>query len=543
REIVFMLGQGKDRDEARTLVEKYRQPRAAQFALEAVKAQWDGLLGAVQVHTPDDAMNVMLNGWLLYQVLACRLWGRSALYQSGGAFGFRDQLQDVLALMHADPRLTREQILRAAAHQFSEGDVQHWWHPPTGAGVRTRFSDDYLWLPYVADQYITSTGDEPILDESVEFIQAPPLEANQNEAYGQPQASGDKVSLYEHCTRAIDHALTRFGAHGLPLMGIGDWNDGMNRVGSGGKGESVWVGWFLYSILVAFAERAAARHDDAHADGYRTRADELKRALHEHAWDGAWYRRAFFDDGTPLGSAQNEECKIDSIVQSWAIISGAGDEQRNRVAMQSLDESLIDEQTQVVRLLAPPFDQGALDPGYIKGYLPGIRENGAQYTHAATWVILAYALMGKGERAAQLWHMLNPINHASTPDEAARYQVEPYVLAADVYTHPQHVGRGGWTWYTGSASWFYRIGLEHLLGVRRQGDALRVEPCIPRAWREYRVSYRFGASTYEITVQNPEGVNRGVADVEVDGAQVEAITLRNDGAVHRVRVVLGEAKD
>ncbi len=539
KEIVFMLGQSKDHDQARALIRKYREVAQTQLALDAVKQFWNDALTAVHVQTPDESMNVMLNQWLLYQVLACRVWGRSALYQSGGAYGYRDQLQDVLALLWSAPQLAREQILRAAAHQFVEGDAQHWWHPPTGAGVRTQFSDDYLWLPFVAQHYIVTTGDAQLLDERAEFITAPSLDASQHEMFSQPQPSGESASVYEHCTRAIDRALGRFGAHGLPLMGIGDWNDGMNRIGSEGKGESVWVGWFLFDLLLKFADMAQARDDVEHAHTYRSRAEQLKRALNEQAWDGAWYRRAYFDDGTPLGSKENDECQIDSIAQTWAIISGAGDDDKSTQAMQAVEQHLIDDAQRIIRLLTPPFDAGKLDPGYIKGYPPGIRENGAQYTHAATWVVLAYALRGDGERAMQLWHMLNPINHTLTAEDVARYKVEPYVLVADVYSHPQHVGRGGWTWYTGSASWLYRIALEHMLGMQRRGDTLSIAPCIPREWKQYQITYRVGTTTYAITVENPNGVNRGVARIEVDGDAVEAIRLRDDGATHRVTVVMG----
>jgi cellobiose phosphorylase len=544
QEIVFLVGQTTDMAEARALIEKYRTAGQVTAAFEAVRAQWDALLGVVQVKTPDAAMDLLLNQWLLYQTLVCRVWGRSALYQSGGAYGYRDQLQDAMALVHAAPQLARAHILRAAAHQFREGDALHWWHPPSGAGVRTRCSDDYLWLPYVTDHYVAATGDSAILDTPIAFLDAPLLQPDQNEIYLQAAQSDTQGTLYEHCTRALDRALTLFGAHGLPLMGIGDWNDGMNAVGVGGLGESVWVGWFLYANLMTFGARGEQRSDQAHAQQYRDRAAQLKQALDDHGWDGEWYRRAYFDDGTPLGSTQNDECRIDSIAQSWATISRAAPAERAMQSLQSAEKYLVDERNALVKLLAPPFDDGKLEPGYIKGYGPGIRENGGQYTHAALWMVLAYAMQGNGDRASQLFAMLNPINHALTPQAVARYQVEPYVVAADVYSHPQHTGRGGWTWYTGSAGWMYRIGIESILGLKRHGDSLTIDPCVPRDWKQYQITYRFGATPYVITVGNPDGAldGRGVR-VEVDGSEqpLAAIALVDDGKTHQVTVTLGKA--
>jgi cellobiose phosphorylase len=542
-EVVFLLGEAHDRRQARALIHRYRDQAHVQAAFEAVTAHWDALLGTVQVKTPDDALDLLLNRWLLYQALACRVWARSAFYQSGGAYGFRDQLQDVMALVFAAPGVAREHLLRAAAHQFLEGDAQHWWHPPGDGGVRTRFSDDYLWLPFVAHHYVTATDDAGVLDEDVPFLKAPLLEPHQEESYIQSPAHGPSGSLYEHCIRAIDRALTLFGERGLPLMGIGDWNDGMSSVGDEGRGESVWLGWFLYTILTAFAEVADNRADGERAATYRQRAEELRQALDEHAWDGAWYRRAYFDDGTPLGSAQNDECKIDSLSQSWAVLSNAAPQERARTAMQSVEEHLVREEDGVILLLAPPFDQSALEPGYIKGYVPGIRENGGQYTHAALWFILATIRQGNGDRAAELLRLINPVYHASTPEDAARYKVEPYVVAADVYAHPQHTGRGGWTWYTGSASWMYQVALQGLLGLQRRGDTLMIDPCIPRDWSSYQMTYRYGATPYEITVENPHRASRGVAQVELDGAAQASgvIPLVDDGRPHQVRVVLEDS--
>ncbi|MBI4672344.1 MAG: hypothetical protein HY741_11865 [Chloroflexi bacterium] len=543
REILFLLGQGADRDAARALIEKYRVAENAKRAVAAVARAWNELLETIQVQTPDPALNVLLNRWLLYQTLACRVWGRSAFYQSGGAYGFRDQLQDVMALVFAAPEIAREQILRAAAHQFPEGDVMHWWHettPTASKGVRTRISDDALWLPYVTEYYVRATGDAQILDAPIPFVKMSLLEPQQVEIYGAPEISDETATLYEHCWRALDHGL-RFGAHGLPLMGAGDWNDGMNRVGAQGKGESVWLGWFLYTNLVAFASVCAARGDSERARAYRGHAESLQRALNENAWDGAWYRRAFFDDGTPLGSHENAECKIDALAQAWSVISNAAPPERQAQALRAVEEQLVRDDEKMILLLAPPFDRAQPHAGYIQGYAPGIRENGGQYTHGALWVVLAALRHGNGDRAYELFEMLNPLLHAQTPAQVNKYKVEPYVVAADVYAHPQHRGRGGWTWYTGSAAWMYRIGVEFILGLQLRGDTFLVDPCIPRTWQEYCLTYRRNKTRYEIKVENPHGVNRGVALLELDGKTLaeHKIPLFQDDATHRVRVVLG----
>ena len=539
-QVVVLLGEADGAEAAADLI---RRGRTAdhEASLRDVASYWDDTLGTVQVRTPDRAMDIMLNRWLLYQTLACRLWARTATYQAGGAYGFRDQLQDVIALLTATPELAREHILRAAAHQFTEGDVQHWWHPPSGRGVRTRISDDRLWLTYAVDRYLSVTGDTAILDETVPYLEGPGLRPDQTDNYFQPERSAVAVSLYEHCVAALDVSLA-VGAHGLPLIGSGDWNDGMNRVGPQGRGESVWLGWFLHAALAAFAPIAESRGDLQHARGWRVHMRALRRALERHGWDGDWYRRAFFDDGTPLGSAMNAECRIDSIAQSWSVLSGTADPAHAKRAMTAVDEYLVRPRDGLVLLFTPPFDHSDVDPGYVKGYPPGIRENGGQYTHGAIWSVLAFATLGDGDKAGELFSILNPINHASTRAGIQRYKVEPYVMAADIYAEPLHVGRGGWTWYTGSAGWMYQAGVEWILGFRLRGATLFVDPCVPKDWPGYEIVFRYHSATYEIAVENPNRVSRGVASTELDGealAAAEAIQLTDDGATHRVRVILG----
>ncbi|MBA3550555.1 MAG: cyclic beta 1-2 glucan synthetase, partial [Nannocystis sp.] len=537
RELVFTFGSGIDLADARALIHRFRGVAPALAALTGVWAYWNRTLGAVHVQTPDPGFDFLANGWLLYQVLAARMWGRSGFYQSGGAFGFRDQLQDAMALVHAEPALLRQQLVRAAARQFAEGDVQHWWHPPLGRGVRTRISDDYLWLPYAVCRYVTAIGDTGVLDERIPYLEGRPVRPDEDSYYDLPLRSALSGTLYEHCVRAIEHGL-RFGAHGLPLMGSGDWNDGMNLVGDEGKGESVWLAFFLYDVLRRFAALARARHDDAFADRCLAAAVTLRDAIEAHAWDGAWYRRAYFDDGATLGAADDLECQIDSLPQSWAMLTGAGDPARARQALASLDTRLVKRELGLIQLFDPPFDQSPANPGYVKGYVPGVRENGGQYTHAAVWAVMAFAAAGDVARAWELFRLINPVHHGDSKAAIDRYKVEPYVIAADVYTNPQHAGRGGWTWYTGSAAWMYRLQIESLLGLHREVDQLRVEPLLPAGWDTFLVHYRFRQTAYHIRVHGPASGGHGVTRVLCDGVEQpgHTIPLCDDGAEHHAEV-------
>jgi cyclic beta-1,2-glucan synthetase len=539
-EIVFFLGQTETKAEALSLIKRYRTADL-DAVFNAAAGTWNEVLGSVQIKTPDRAMDVLMNRWLLYQTLACRLWARAAFYQASGAYGFRDQLQDVMALAVSKPQITREHLLRTASRQFVEGDVQHWWLPPSGQGVRTRISDDRLWLPYATAHYIEVTGDFGVLDEKVPFLNGAPLRSDEHESFFQPIISKDEESLYEHCARALETSLA-VGSHGLPLIGTGDWNDGLNRVGVGGKGESIWLGWFLHAALSAFAPLADRLGEQTRGASWRQHAAKLQESLERNGWDGGWYRRAYFDDGTPLGGHSDAECRIDSIAQSWGVLSSAAEKNRAATAMAAVNEQLVRRDNEMILLFTPPFDQTPLDPGYIKSYPPGIRENGGQYTHGAVWTVIAFAILGDGDKAGELFSILNPINHAGTRADIYRYKVEPYVACADVYAEPSHIGRGGWTWYTGSAGWMYRAGLEWILGFRLRGKTLVINPCIPKSWPGFKIAFRYHSARYDISVENPRGLNRGVLSIHLDGEALhagDAIPLSDDGANHKVEVVLG----
>lgn len=538
REVLFCIGQADSVDSARTLLQRYRT-RSFDVVLAEVRRKWDDLLGAVTIRTPDRALDLLFNRWLLYQTIGCRLWARTGFYQAGGAYGFRDQLQDCTAVLWARPGLAREHLLRTAARQFEQGDVQHWWHPPSGRGVRTRFTDDRLWLVHATCCYLDVTGDAAVLDEVAPFITGAAVPPDREDAHYVPERAARGATLYEHCVRAIDISL-QFGAHGLPLMGGGDWNDGMNRVGLEGRGESVWLAWFLIDLLKRFAPVAEARADTALAARWRASAAALADACEGHGWDGAWYRRAFFDDGTPLGSAANDECRIDSLAQSWAVLCGAADPGRAGRAMQSVEEHLVRSGDGLVLLFTPPFDRSDRDPGYVKGYLPGLRENGAHYSHAAVWVLMAQAMLGDCAQVGALLEMLNPIRRSDTRSGMLAYRVEPYVLAADIYSGPDHARRGGWTWYTGASAWLYRAVLESVLGLRVRAATLAVRPCMPPHWNGFEAELRFGADTrYGVEVRR---VSPGqIVGATLDGAPCDpaGIPLRDDGFRHSVRVVVG----
>lgn len=531
--VIFTLGVGKTADETCDLMRRWRRPSAADEALDAVHAFWRRTLGAVQVQTPDPALNVLANGWLLYQVIASRLWGRTAFYQSSGAFGFRDQLQDVMALVHAAPDLVREHLLRAASRQFVEGDVQHWWHPPSGKGVRTRCADDFLWLPLTICRYVEITDDTSVLDETCSFLQSRPLKDGEASNYELPQQADELASLYQHGVRAIRRGLTQ-GVHGLPLMGSCDWNDGMNLVGANGRGESVWMGFFLYEVLTRFAPLARAYGDADFAEFCEHQAQELCTRIEASAWDGAWYKRAWFDDGTVLGSASNNECQIDSIAQSWSVLSGAAPADRAQRAMNSLDQRLVHRDMQLVLLLDPPFDSSTPSPGYIQGYVPGVRENGGQYSHAAVWATMAFAALGDAKRAWELFALLNPLQHTNDLAAVSTYKVEPYVLSGDVYSTPTLIGRGGWTWYTGSAGWMLQLILDSLLGLQRHGSRLRIHPLLPSYWTAFDMQYHFGTSRYDISCRRV--VPAMTASVVLDGMEIDgdSFTLVDDGKIHVV---------
>jgi cellobiose phosphorylase len=545
-EIVFFLGQSESTTEAQALIGKYRAADP-QVVLQEVVSFWDDMFETVQVHTPDRAMDLMLNGWLLYQTLACRVWARTAYYQSSGAYGFRDQLQDVMALCVAQPKIAREHLLRASGRQFVEGDVQHWWLPPSGQGIRTRITDDRIWLPYVVMHYVATTADAAVLDESVPFLHGDLLKDGENESFFQPVVSSQLGSVYEHCARALDSSLS-LGAHGLPLFGTGDWNDGMNQVGLGGKGESVWLAWLLLDTIRRFTPLALERHDHERVQRWKAFAATVKTGIEAAGWDGQWYRRGYYDDGSPLGSSSNDACKIDAIAQSWSVMSGQADPSHSVSAMQAVDTRLIDRHNTIALLFTPPFECTDQEPGYIKGYPPGIRENGGQYTHGSIWSIFAWAGLGEGNKAGELFDILNPIRHADSPEAIECYKVEPYISCADVYSVEPLTGRGGWTWYSGSAGWLYRAGVEAILGFYPCGDHLLIDPCIPKTWPGFNIVYRYRSSRYTIEVQNPLGVCSGVVGVVLDGIDADPkaligtgvrVPLMDDASEHRVRIALG----
>ena len=545
-ECLILLGEAENEAAARRLIAEYGCLAKVEQELVEVRAGWRRLCSAVQIETPSRELDLLVNGWLAYQNLCCRIWGRSAYYQSGGAFGFRDQLQDAAALIYASPQTTRAQILLNAAHQFVEGDVLHWWHLPTVRGVRTRFADDLLWLPLLGAEYVATTGDGEIWDENIPFLAAAPLDQGEAERYLRPRPSGESASLYEHCCRAIDRSLAT-GEHGLPLMGCGDWNDGMSRIGVEGRGESVWMGFFLHLTIDGMLPICRQRGDQGRVEAYAAHQKRLRAALDSAGWDGQWFRRAYFDDGTPLGTADATECRIDALVQAWSVLSGAADLKKQTQAIDAVEQHLVDRQAGMIRLLTPPFDVAEPDPGYIRGYVPGVRENGGQYTHGVLWYVRALAEMGRGSRAVELLEMLTPIRHTRTPDEVATYQAEPYVVAADVYGEPPHVGRAGWTWYTGSAGWMSRVAVESIMGLSVwQGRELRLNPSISAAWPKCRLIYRPAgkSSSYEIEIVNPRGRERGVRSASLDGAPlsvaegIATVPLADDGRVHRVVVEL-----
>ncbi|HET6546692.1 MAG TPA: cyclic beta 1-2 glucan synthetase, partial [Rhodanobacteraceae bacterium] len=542
-ETVVLLGAAAGEHEARELVRAFGDIDAARAELRRVGTTWHDTLSQLHVRTPDAATDLMVNGWLIYQVLASRIFARSGYYQSGGAWGFRDQLQDSMAVLHVRPDLARAQLLRCAAHQFREGDVQHWWHPPGGKGVRTRISDDLLWLPWCTAEYVRVTGDTTVLDETAPFIEGRPLAADEESAYEDVHVTDEEASLYEHCLRAIRASL-KVGAHGLPLIGGGDWNDGMNRLGLEGRGESVWLGMFLHDVLTRFAPLADARGDTGSAADFGAAATELASMLERHAWDGDWYLRAWNDDGVAIGSVQSEECRIDSLPQSWSVLAGVGEPARRERAMDAVLDRLVDDDAGIVKLFAPPFDKAPLDPGYIRGYVPGVRENGGQYTHAAIWVAMALAKLGRSEDAWRVARMLNPIRHSDATDEAQCYRLEPYVVAADVYSAAGHLGRGGWSWYTGSAGWMYRLLTESLLGLRREGDRLAFAPCVPDDWQRWSADWRHGGTHYHIEFVRQPG-DTGVADVSIDGELQpgHSIALVDDGESHDVLVRFARVPD
>ncbi len=542
KEIIFQLGNGTNTHEANLLIQKFSSKEIITQSLREVKEYWSEVVNSVQVKTPDQSLNILANGWLVYQTLACRMFARSGFYQSGGAFGFRDQLQDVLALLHTQPELAKEQILLSASRQFTEGDVQHWWHPPEGRGVRTRCSDDLLWLPFAVARYTAVTGDTEILQLPVGFLESRTLYEGEESLYDLPVSLNMTGNLYEHCVRAIKYSF-RFGEHGLPLIGAGDWNDGMDQVGHKGKGESVWLAFFFYDILIKFATIAKNNMDYSFAETCEQQAAILQKNIEASGWDGEWYRRAYFDDGSPLGSKENEECRIDAIAQSWSVLSGAGSEERQNTAMDSLNKHLVRRDLKLIQLLDPPFNSKGPNPGYIRGYVPGVRENGGQYSHAAIWTLMAFAALGDREKVWELFSMIQPLNHAKDAKEIQVYKVEPYVMAADVYANESHKGRGGWTWYTGSAGWMYQFIIGSLLGLELQNGSLTFKPCFPLEWPSVSIKYKYGDTIYHLTIFQLAGNEESwfkENEVEEKG---DVLKLVDDGSEHHVEVHIRNFKN
>ena len=535
KEIVFTLGAEESLIESKNMAYKYSKIQNCKQELESVKNYWKETLGRVEVKTPLESLNIMLNGWIIYQTLQSRLIGKTGFYQSGGAYGFRDQLQDTLALKYINPNLLKKQILKHSEHQFTEGDVEHWWHEEIQRGIRTKFSDDLLWLVYLTCEYIEFTGDYSILEEKTSYLTGKMLEENEDERYDKYQQTQEKESIYQHCIKAIERSLN-FGENGLPKIGSGDWNDGFSTVGNKGKGESVWLGFFLYNVLDRFIPICQLKNDTELIQRYEQIKANLKKSLNTKGWDGRWYKRAFMDDGNILGSMENEECRIDSIAQSWSTISNAGDNDKKYISMDSLENHLIDKENGIIKLLDPPFDKSKLEPGYIKAYLPGVRENGGQYTHAAIWVIIAEAMLGFGDKATELYRMINPIEHARTKEASNKYKVEPYVIPADIYGCSNLAGRGGWTWYTGSSSWYYKAGIEHILGLKVRNRFLSIEPCIPKDWKEYSIRYKWKNSIYNIKVKNPNGKNNGVEKIILNGIEVKNKIQLEDVGIFNIEV-------
>ena len=537
KEIIFTLGAEESVIDSKNMAYKYNKIQNCNQELDKTKNYWRDLLGRIQVYTPIESINIILNGWCVYQIIQSRLQGRTGYYQSGGAFGFRDQLQDTLGLKYLNPEDLKQQIIKHSRHQFIEGDVEHWWHDETGRGIRTKFSDDLLWLVYLTCEYIEFTGDYSILDETTSYLTGNILNENEDEKYDKFEPSKENGSIYEHCKKAIEKALN-FGKNGLPKIGSGDWNDGLSNVGTKGIGESVWLGFFLYDILERFIPICENKNDIELIEKYKQIKERLKKALNTNGWDGRWFKRAFMDDGNTLGSMENDECRIDSIAQSWSIISNAGDNDKKYISIESLENHLLDKENGIVKLLDPPFENGKLNPGYIKSYLPGVRENGGQYTHAAVWVVIAEAMLGFGDKATEIYRMINPIEHSRTKESSKKYKVEPYVIPADIYGANNLVGRGGWTWYTGSASWYYKAGIEYILGLKIKNGIMSINPCIPKEWKEYTIKYRWKNSFYNIIVKNPNNKNNGVEQVLLNGEKVENCIKLQDNGVYNVEVII-----